>query len=208
MKWVYHRLSSLHSSVSLNQFESGVRPSVFTLQSSPPQLRSPFESDAAECGLPSVFTLLLPCFSISAPIRRCETSTAPIRRCRRCETYHHSFHSSDLTLTSSSFCFPVSISASLVFCFLISDFGFYGNNDVENARINRNSQRNAGTTGANEDSVVCQKLCMREDGKQQVCIVGLQEFMVSHVETVKELIERGNATRSTGTTGANEESSR
>ncbi|KAI7987741.1 Kinesin-like protein KIN-13B [Camellia lanceoleosa] len=40
------------------------------------------------------------------------------------------------------------------------------------------------------------KLCMREDGKQQVCIVGLQEY------------SRGNATRSTGTTGANEESSR
>nr|XP_043625304.1 kinesin-like protein KIN-13B [Erigeron canadensis] len=52
------------------------------------------------------------------------------------------------------------------------------------------------------------KLCMREDGKQQVCIVGLQEYIVSKVETVKELIERGNATRSTGTTGANEESSR
>ncbi|KAJ9538730.1 hypothetical protein OSB04_031463 [Centaurea solstitialis] len=52
------------------------------------------------------------------------------------------------------------------------------------------------------------KLCMREDGKQQVCIVGLQEYKVSNVETVKELIERGNATRSTGTTGANEESSR
>ncbi|KAK2985300.1 hypothetical protein RJ640_024296 [Escallonia rubra] len=52
------------------------------------------------------------------------------------------------------------------------------------------------------------KLFMREDGKQQVCIVGLQEHRVSHVETVKELIEKGNATRSTGTTGANEESSR
>ncbi|KAK1353390.1 hypothetical protein POM88_052525 [Heracleum sosnowskyi] len=52
------------------------------------------------------------------------------------------------------------------------------------------------------------KLCMREDGKQQVCIVGLQEFRVSDVDTIKELIERGNATRSTGTTGANEESSR
>ncbi|XP_044463183.1 kinesin-like protein KIN-13B [Mangifera indica] len=52
------------------------------------------------------------------------------------------------------------------------------------------------------------KLCMREDGKQQVCIVGLQEYRVSHVETIRELIERGNATRSTGTTGANEESSR
>ncbi|PKA63475.1 Diatom spindle kinesin 1 [Apostasia shenzhenica] len=52
------------------------------------------------------------------------------------------------------------------------------------------------------------KLCMREDGKQQVCIVGLQEFRVSNVETIREIIEKGNATRSTGTTGANEESSR
>lgn len=49
---------------------------------------------------------------------------------------------------------------------------------------------------------------MREDGKQQVCIVGLQEYKVSDVETIKALIDRGNATRSTGTTGANEESSR
>ncbi|KAF8667910.1 hypothetical protein HU200_052538 [Digitaria exilis] len=52
------------------------------------------------------------------------------------------------------------------------------------------------------------KLCMREDGKQQVCIVGLQEYRVSDVQMIKELIERGNACRSTGTTGANEESSR
>ncbi|KAJ4958549.1 hypothetical protein NE237_025660 [Protea cynaroides] len=52
------------------------------------------------------------------------------------------------------------------------------------------------------------KLCMREDGKQKVCIVGLQEFKVSDVETIREFIEKGNATRSTGTTGANEESSR
>ncbi|XP_020574985.1 kinesin-like protein KIN-13B [Phalaenopsis equestris] len=52
------------------------------------------------------------------------------------------------------------------------------------------------------------KLCMREDGKQKVCIVGLQEYRVSNVETIRELIEKGNATRSTGTTGANEESSR
>ncbi|KAL7222190.1 hypothetical protein ACSBR1_023991 [Camellia fascicularis] len=52
------------------------------------------------------------------------------------------------------------------------------------------------------------KLCMREDGKQQVCIVGLQEYKISDVETIKDLIEKGNATRSTGTTGANEESSR
>jgi kinesin family protein 2/24 len=49
---------------------------------------------------------------------------------------------------------------------------------------------------------------MREDGKQQVCIVGLQEYKVSDVETIKDLIEKGSATRSTGTTGANEESSR
>lgn len=52
------------------------------------------------------------------------------------------------------------------------------------------------------------KLFMREDGKQQVCIVGLEEYEVANVQTVKELIEKGNATRSTGTTGANEESSR
>ncbi|KAB2618549.1 kinesin-13A-like [Pyrus ussuriensis x Pyrus communis] len=52
------------------------------------------------------------------------------------------------------------------------------------------------------------KLCMREDGKQQVCIVGLQEYRVSNVEMVREFIEKGNSTRSTGTTGADEESSR
>uniref|UniRef100_A0A803NZA9 Kinesin-like protein n=1 Tax=Cannabis sativa TaxID=3483 RepID=A0A803NZA9_CANSA len=52
------------------------------------------------------------------------------------------------------------------------------------------------------------KLCMREDGRQQVCIVGLQEYKVTNVETIKELIEKGSNTRSTGTTGANEESSR
>ncbi|KAL6965065.1 Kinesin-like protein KIN-13A [Sarracenia purpurea var. burkii] len=49
---------------------------------------------------------------------------------------------------------------------------------------------------------------MREDGQQQVCIVGLQEFEVSDVQIVKEFIERGNAARSTGSTGTNEESSR
>ncbi|XP_021741539.1 kinesin-like protein KIN-13B [Chenopodium quinoa] len=51
-------------------------------------------------------------------------------------------------------------------------------------------------------------LCMREDGKKQVCIVGLQEYKVYDAETIRDLIEKGNATRSTGTTGANEESSR
>lgn len=57
-------------------------------------------------------------------------------------------------------------------------------------------------------STTGKKLCIREDGKQQVCIVGLQEYRVSDVEMIKELIDRGNSTRSTGTTGANEESSR
>ncbi|MQL71980.1 hypothetical protein Taro_004299 [Colocasia esculenta] len=52
------------------------------------------------------------------------------------------------------------------------------------------------------------KLCMREDGRQQVCIVGLHEFEVSDVKVVREYIEKGNAARSTGSTGANEESSR
>ncbi|GAB4852579.1 Kinesin-like protein KIN-13B [Ancistrocladus abbreviatus] len=51
-------------------------------------------------------------------------------------------------------------------------------------------------------------LFMREDGKKQVCIVGLQEYRVSDAETIKDLIDKGCATRSTGTTGANEESSR
>lgn len=41
-----------------------------------------------------------------------------------------------------------------------------------------------------------------------MCIVGLQEYEVSNVETIRVLIEKGNATRSMGTTGANEESSR
>nr|XP_043627663.1 kinesin-like protein KIN-13A [Erigeron canadensis] len=52
------------------------------------------------------------------------------------------------------------------------------------------------------------KLCIREDGRQQVCIVGLQEFEVLDVQIVKEYIERGSGARSTGSTGANEESSR
>lgn len=49
---------------------------------------------------------------------------------------------------------------------------------------------------------------MREDGRQQVCIVGLKEYRVSDVELVKEYIDKGNLSRSTGSTGANEESSR
>ncbi|XP_070040728.1 kinesin-like protein KIN-13A [Nicotiana tomentosiformis] len=52
------------------------------------------------------------------------------------------------------------------------------------------------------------KFCMREDGRQQVCIVGLQEFEILDVQIAKEYIEKGNTARSTGSTGANEESSR
>eukprot|EP00850_Spirogloea_muscicola_P001512 SM000005S17309 [mRNA] locus=s5:1311716:1316621:- [translate_table: standard] len=52
------------------------------------------------------------------------------------------------------------------------------------------------------------KLQVREDGRQQVCVVGLQEHSVGSVGAVQELIERGNGARSTGSTGANEESSR
>jgi kinesin family member 2/24 len=53
-------------------------------------------------------------------------------------------------------------------------------------------------------------LCIREDGNQQVCIVGLQEYNVSDIETVEKLVRKGNAARSKGTssTGAKEESSR
>ncbi|CAA6654289.1 unnamed protein product [Spirodela intermedia] len=40
------------------------------------------------------------------------------------------------------------------------------------------------------------KLCMREDGRQQVCIVGLQEFEVSDVQIVREYIEKGIISRS------------
>eukprot|EP00250_Pteridium_aquilinum_P015765 c22750_g1_i2 orf=624-3017(+) len=52
------------------------------------------------------------------------------------------------------------------------------------------------------------KLCMREDGRQQVCIVGLKEFQILDLDTLKDFIEKGSLSRSTGTTGANEESSR
>ncbi|KAL5212719.1 hypothetical protein ABZP36_023566 [Zizania latifolia] len=40
-----------------------------------------------------------------------------------------------------------------------------------------------------------QGILMREDGRKQVCIVGLQEFEVSDVQIVKKYIKRGNAAR-------------
>ena len=41
-----------------------------------------------------------------------------------------------------------------------------------------------------------------------MCIVGLKEFIVSDIRVVQDLIDKGSASRSTGSTGANEESSR
>ncbi|KAI8855034.1 P-loop containing nucleoside triphosphate hydrolase protein [Chytridium lagenaria] len=52
------------------------------------------------------------------------------------------------------------------------------------------------------------RLYAREDGKQQVCIVGLQEHEVSDVEELMKIFEFGNNARSTGATGANADSSR
>ncbi|KAJ3089320.1 Kinesin-like protein kif24 [Quaeritorhiza haematococci] len=52
------------------------------------------------------------------------------------------------------------------------------------------------------------RLFAREDGKQQVCIAGLQEHEVDNVQHLMQIFEHGNATRSTGATGANADSSR
>jgi kinesin family protein 2/24 len=52
------------------------------------------------------------------------------------------------------------------------------------------------------------KLVIREDARQQMCVVGLQEFEVDNVTLVERLIEHGTAARCTGSTGANSESSR
>eukprot|EP01018_Ginkgo_biloba_P023759 Gb_10618 [translate_table: standard] len=53
-----------------------------------------------------------------------------------------------------------------------------------------------------------EELCMREDGCQQVCTLSLQNFEASNVQVVKDYIGNGNASRSTSSIGANEESSR
>jgi kinesin family protein 2/24 len=52
------------------------------------------------------------------------------------------------------------------------------------------------------------KLCIRESGTGEICVVGLTEYPVADVSAVSALIERGNAARSTGSTGANADSSR
>jgi len=53
-----------------------------------------------------------------------------------------------------------------------------------------------------------QQLFCREDGKQKINIVGLQQKKVESVEAVMELIHFGNSVRVIGTTGANLDSSR
>lgn len=52
------------------------------------------------------------------------------------------------------------------------------------------------------------KLECREDGQQNVVIVGIKERQVESVEQMMELIAHGNSVRSTGQTGANIDSSR
>lgn len=52
------------------------------------------------------------------------------------------------------------------------------------------------------------RLDMREDGKKNVCIVGLEEFQVDSIDQINEMIESSAQHRSTGSTGANADSSR
>eukprot|EP00210_Caulerpa_lentillifera_P008208 g7837.t1 len=52
------------------------------------------------------------------------------------------------------------------------------------------------------------KLEIREDSKRQVVVVDLKEFAVETPNLIQSLIRRASSTRSTGTTGANTDSSR
>ncbi|KAF7722586.1 Kinesin-like protein kif24 [Apophysomyces ossiformis] len=52
------------------------------------------------------------------------------------------------------------------------------------------------------------KLFAREDGKQNVVIVGLKEYVIKNVEDLMQVFEYGSQARSTGSTGANSDSSR
>lgn len=52
------------------------------------------------------------------------------------------------------------------------------------------------------------QLLAREDGNSKVRIVGLQEHPIDTVQELMQLIAYGNSVRSTGSTGANEDSSR
>lgn len=52
------------------------------------------------------------------------------------------------------------------------------------------------------------RLIAREDASQNVCIVGLKEHLIRDISNVDKLLEIGTKARSTGSTGANDESSR
>ncbi|KAG2177765.1 hypothetical protein INT43_003012 [Umbelopsis isabellina] len=52
------------------------------------------------------------------------------------------------------------------------------------------------------------KLFAREDGKQNVVIAGLKEFPIDNVDNLMQVFEFGSQARSTGSTGANADSSR
>ena len=49
---------------------------------------------------------------------------------------------------------------------------------------------------------------MREDGKKRVQVVGLKEVDVASTQLLQDLCEHAASARSTGSTGANDESSR
>ncbi|ORX51629.1 kinesin-domain-containing protein [Hesseltinella vesiculosa] len=52
------------------------------------------------------------------------------------------------------------------------------------------------------------KLFAREDGKRNVIIAGLKEYPIDNVDKLVQVFEYGNLVRSTGSTGANDSSSR
>ncbi|KAI7853209.1 P-loop containing nucleoside triphosphate hydrolase protein [Circinella umbellata] len=52
------------------------------------------------------------------------------------------------------------------------------------------------------------KLFAREDGKKNVVIVGLKEYIIKNVDDLMQVFEYGSQARSTGSTGANSDSSR
>jgi kinesin family protein 2/24 len=52
------------------------------------------------------------------------------------------------------------------------------------------------------------KLEVREDGRRQVQVVGLREVAIGCLTVLQQLCDHSAAARSTGSTGANDESSR
>lgn len=52
------------------------------------------------------------------------------------------------------------------------------------------------------------KLEVREDGRRRVQVVGLRELPVGSLEVLQQLCDHAASARSTGSTGANDESSR